>query len=419
MKIPGYQVHRKIGQGGMASVFLATQTSFERKVALKMIANSAFGTETLAERFEREAKIVASFSHPHIVPVYDVGRVDKYHYLAMDYLQGGDLSSWIRAGLEPQESEVILTQMAQALHYAHGKGYIHRDVKADNIMFREDNSAVLTDFGIARPVKAQTSHTEQGTVVGTPSYMSPEQCQGGEIDGRSDLYSLGVLLFIMLTKELPYTADEPLALALKHVNAPLPQLPTAHSRYQPLIDKLMAKHPDDRYQSGLELSKAVKALGEEINVNTAPITPAASTAADTSAAMTDSNLELVALEGSASKNKPYSGKSFDIEEQRYRKMGVISRYQLICHLQSENLQHFSVLYSQLTTRLVEWFHERDKRCGKLELNFHVDATMVERITELLNTLYEQGGPYTFLKKLDIEVAFIGPDGTEIKTMKLE
>ena len=125
----------------MATVFLATQQSFGRKVALKIIADSAFGHQRLAERFTTEATIIASFSHPHIVPVYDVGRIEQFHYLSMDYLQGGDLSRWIQAGLAPQEAEQIIMQIAQALHYAHGKGYIHRDVKPDNILFMPTQNA--------------------------------------------------------------------------------------------------------------------------------------------------------------------------------------------------------------------------------------------------------------------------------------
>ena len=193
MKIPGYQLHRKIGSGGMAAVYLATQHAFNRKVAIKIIANSRFDSEESVERFKREAKIIAGLSHPHIVPVYDVGSIGDYQYLAMEYLPGGELSTLIKAGLEPLECVEILKQVARALHFAHGKGYIHRDVKPDNIMFREDLSAVLTDFGIARPKNDNVSMTQQGKVVGTPIYMSPEQSQNKAIDGRADIYALGVI----------------------------------------------------------------------------------------------------------------------------------------------------------------------------------------------------------------------------------
>ena len=241
MKIPGYKLHREIGKGSMATVFLATQLSFERKVALKLIANSAFGSSELAERFQREAKIVARLSHPHIVPVYDVGRVEKIHYLAMDYLPGGDLNSFIRAGLQPGEAVKILTQLAQALHFFHSKGYIHRDVKPDNILFRGDNSAVLTDFGIARTIENAADLTKNGLVFGTPAFMSPEQSQGQSIDGRSDLYSLGVIFYKMLTRQLPFFADDPLALALKHINEPIPKLPAELACYQTIIDQHYAR----------------------------------------------------------------------------------------------------------------------------------------------------------------------------------
>ena len=204
--------------------------------------------------------MAARLEHSHIVPVYDVGRAEKIHYLAMDYLPGGDLNSFIRAGLQPGEAVKILTQLAQALHFFHSKGYIHRDVKPDNILFRGDNSAVLTDFGIARTIENAADLTKNELVFGTPAFMSPEQSQGQSIDGRSDLYSLGVIFYKMLTRQLPFSADDPLTLALKHIHEPIPKLPAELACYQTIIDQLMAKDPSHRFQSGLALCKAVASL---------------------------------------------------------------------------------------------------------------------------------------------------------------
>jgi serine/threonine protein kinase len=394
MKIPGYQVHKKIGKGGMATVFLATQKSFERKVALKMIANSAFGSQQLAERFSYEAKVVASFSHPHIVPVYDVGSVGQYHYLSMDYLQGGDLSTWIKAGLEHREVEQIITQMAQALHYAHRKGYVHRDIKPDNILFREDNSAVLTDFGIAKPLNDNSNDSEKGMVVGTPAYMSPEQSQGKTIDARSDLYSLGVMFYQMLTKELPYKANEPVAMALKHFQDPIPKMPIAQRRYQNLIDKLLAKEPAERFQSGLELCKAIERLAD--NPDAAPL------------ASTSAQLKLVDKEDTQSNEKQEPGLTF--EETRYRKLGVITRYAFIGNLRSQEPQHLAVLFSQFTTELAQWLARRERRCGKLELTIHANSQMSERLREKLEILYNEKGPYILLQSIDFNVTIIDNNG---------
>lgn len=393
MKIPGYKLHRQIGKGGMATVFLATQLSFERKVALKLIADSAFGTSELAERFQREAKIVARLSHPHIVPVYDVGRVEKVHFLAMDYLPGGDLNSFIRSGLEADESIKILSQLAQALHFAHSKGYIHLDVKPDNILFREDNSAVLTDFGIARPMNTGEQISGKKLVFGTPAYMSPEQSQGKETDGRTDLYSLGIIFYKMLTRQQPFNADDPVALALKHISEPVPQLPPQLSGYQGIINQLLAKNPDDRFQSGLALSKALAALNpSEISASKLQASPM----------MSRENISLQVLE---QPDKSLAKKNIIIKESSYRRLGLAKRYIFECQLSSDDLQQFSLLFGQFTSRVLEWHSQHAKQCEKVILNLCITEAMLPRASQLIEGLTgpDQTGAFDFLDKIQFEI----------------
>lgn len=260
-QIPGYRILRELGRGGMASVYLAEQKSIEREVALKvMLPELAASDPSFSMRFVREAKIVARLAHPHITAVYDVGVAGPHHYFSMEYVTGGDLKSRIREGMMPKLSFAIARQIASALAFAHAKNYVHRDVKPENILFRQDGTALLSDFGIAKSNDVATQMTATGAVIGTPHYMSPEQAQGHELDHRSDLYSLGIMLYEMLTGSLPYTGSSALSIGIKHLKEPIPQLtPPAHV-YQALIDRLLAKNPADRFQSGEEVVAAIDAM---------------------------------------------------------------------------------------------------------------------------------------------------------------
>lgn len=260
MEIPGYKLVRTLGKGGMATVHLAIQEKFDREVALKVMAPSLSADPSFCERFLREAKIVAKISHPNIVAVYDVNEVGGHHYIAMEYHPGGDLKRRIREGLTVRESLRIAKDVARALDYAHSKGYLHRDIKPDNVLFRFDGSAVLTDFGIAKATEGDQNLTQLGTVAGTPKYMSPEQARGQPLDKDSDLYSLGVVLFEMLTGHLPYEANDPIALGIMHLNAPIPRLEGRVAHFQLLIDRLLAKQPAQRPQTGTQLIKDIEAL---------------------------------------------------------------------------------------------------------------------------------------------------------------
>lgn len=258
LQIPGYRVIRKINQGGMSTVYLAIQISVGRVVALKVMNPQLNSDPAFSERFQREATIVGQLSHPNIVAIYDIGRHEDLNYIAMDYLPNGSVHDRMSTGLSGEEVLRVTREIAGALDHAHEKGYIHRDIKPENILFRSDNSAVLTDFGVARGLATNSRMTHVGTVVGTPHYMSPEQTKGNVVDGRSDLYSLGIVFYEMLTGTLPFQGDEAVTIALKHISAPIPKLPMQYLGYQKILDKLLAKDPEQRFQRGRDLVTALE-----------------------------------------------------------------------------------------------------------------------------------------------------------------
>ena len=241
-------------------MYLAIQDNFQRKVALKVMAPALAQDDNFSERFLREARIVSNLVHPNIVTVHDVGIKNGHHYLSMEYIEGDALNKRLPE-LSGEQLIRIVKEIAKALDYAGGRGYVHRDVKPDNIMLHEqDGRAILMDFGIARAAECTTNMTRTGTALGTPHYMSPEQARGQAIDHRSDLYSLGVLFYYLMTGEVPFDGDSAIAIGIKHVSAPLPKLPGALHCYQGVIDKLLAKTPTKRYQSGRELVTVISAI---------------------------------------------------------------------------------------------------------------------------------------------------------------
>ncbi len=260
-QIPGYRIVRELGRGGMASVYLAIQEKFEREVAIKILDLDADNDAAFHARFQRESRIVSKLSHPHIVQVYDVGIHQGRHFLAMELLTGGELNDRLHEGIAPAEAFRVVKDIARALDFAHDKGFIHRDIKPENILFREEGSAVLSDFGIARGVSGEghdTKLTTIGSVVGTPYYMSPEQVTGDHLDGRADLYSLGVVFYRALTGKVPFEGDSAMDIGLRHIKDPVPRLPRHLSRLQPLIDRFLEKSPARRFQSGAEVVEAME-----------------------------------------------------------------------------------------------------------------------------------------------------------------
>ncbi|MBS0193061.1 MAG: serine/threonine protein kinase [Proteobacteria bacterium] len=259
--IPGYKILRPIGEGGMASVFLAMQESLDREVALKVMAPALAANSEFTERFLKEGRITAKLQHQNLVTVYDIGTHAGVYYLAAEYIPGGTLKERIAEGaLSIGEILDIMVEMARGLDFAHQKGFVHRDVKPGNILFRKDGSAVLADFGIAKAMDSSSSSTVAGASIGTPDYMSPEQARAEPVDGRSDLYSLGTVLYEMLTGAPPYQAADPFTVALMHVTQPVPQLPAEYAWLQPLVNRTMAKNPAERVQTGALLAEEVHQL---------------------------------------------------------------------------------------------------------------------------------------------------------------
>ncbi len=263
INIPGYQIKRQLGRGGMAFVYLAIQESFGREVALKILAPDHAQDKEFSERFLREARIISQLIHPNIVTVYDVGIHEGNHYLSMEYIRGRDLQQAYRS-LSKQQIISTIRDVARALEYAHQKGYVHRDVKPENIMLHDDGRVVLMDFGIARGSDATLNMTKTGRAIGTPYYMSPEQTKGQPVDHRSDLYSLGVVLYQMLAGYVPYDADSAIAVGIKHVSDPIPQLTNSLRFLQPIINTCMSKNPAHRYQHASELIHVLEAIPEDM-----------------------------------------------------------------------------------------------------------------------------------------------------------
>ncbi len=248
VQIPGYSVIGPIGRGGMATVYRARQTLLDRDVALKVMSRQLAQDPVYSQRFLQEARMLAALNHPHVVPVYDVGVTPEgLHYFSMQLLTAGDFAARMSDGLSELELVRVLIAVAHALGFAHARGYVHRDVTPANILFDAHDTPILTDFGIARAVTSTSRITASGLSIGTSHYMSPEQARGAEVDHRSDIYSLGVLCFEAVAGKPPFDAADGFAVAFSHVHDPVPRLPDEAARWQPLIDRAMAKDPADRF----------------------------------------------------------------------------------------------------------------------------------------------------------------------------
>jgi len=273
-KLGPYELLEEVGRGGMAAVYRAFQPNVDRFVAVKVIYRSIAADDKALERFQREARLIARLEHPHILPVYDYNGLNDPPYIVMRYLPTGTLKDVLERDQLPfSEVSYLLTQVASALDYAHRQGVVHRDIKPSNIMIDPEGSAYLTDFGIARMVEASQTQglTGTGMAIGTPGYMAPEQGLGTPIDSRADIYSLGVMLYEMLSGQMPYSAPTPMAVIMRHISDPLPVITNVNPNVPPgvneIIQKAMAKKPEDRYSTASEFGRAfANAVGPSENV---------------------------------------------------------------------------------------------------------------------------------------------------------
>lgn len=270
----GYRITAQIGKGGMASVFKAYQPSLERYVAIKVMpAYYAEQDESFLKRFQREAKAIASLRHPNILIVLDYGEQDGITYIVMEYVESGTLTDLMGRPLPADRMATLIEQVAAALDYAHQSGVVHRDIKPSNILLPKPDWPLLTDFGLAKIVGG-SQLTQSGTIAGTPAYMSPEQGRGDQIDARSDIYSLGIVLYEMATGAVPFQAETPMAVVVKHIIDPLP-LPRTRNPDLPegierVILKALAKEPDDRYQQAGQLAAALNEAAADLRTAPAP-----------------------------------------------------------------------------------------------------------------------------------------------------
>jgi len=252
-RIPGYRSLSKIGEGGMAQVYLAERERDGQQLVLKVLDPALRADETFFKRFVQEYQLIAGLQNEFVAQIYDQGFAGEHPYIAMEYLSGGTLATRIHEGMTSLSALRVTSQIARALDAIHERGVIHRDLKPPNILFRDNGRAVLVDFGLAKSLSANTTLTRHGEVIATPRYMSPEQCVGRPADRRSDLYSLGVIFYEMLSGRRLFEAEGPAGLVYQHVHGPIPRLPARLAGYQGILDQLLAKAPEDRFQSAREL----------------------------------------------------------------------------------------------------------------------------------------------------------------------
>lgn len=272
-----YRLIAPLGEGGMATVYKSYQPSMEREVALKILPRQYASEPDFVHRFQREAHIIANLQHPHILPVYDYGESDGYPYLVMRYVEGQTLNDRLKGQPIPlPEASRMISQIASALDYAHAHEVVHRDVKPSNVLIDDQGNCLLSDFGLAKVLLSVSQLTASGAFIGTPTYASPEQCLGREAGPRSDIYSLGVILYQMATGRPPFDADTPMAIVIKHVHDPLPMprsfnpaLPEAVER---VILKALAKEPQYRYATAGELAGALSEAVQAVDRPTLPET---------------------------------------------------------------------------------------------------------------------------------------------------
>ena len=252
--VKGYEFKRRLVVNELSAVYLVSEEGSDRSMVLKILRQVPdVGGEAVFDRFLQEYELIAKLDHPNIVKIFDLGVADDHAFIAMEYCSNGSLKLRIIRGLESEVAFGLMRQIAGALGELHRAGIMHRDLKPTNVMFRDDGSLVLIDFGLAKEAELRAEITSTGEIFGTPYYMSPEQGHAGNVDERGDIYSLGVIFYEMLSGLKPFDGETAMSVIIQHRNAPVPRLPEEVARFQPCIDKMMAKQPDQRFQSVSEL----------------------------------------------------------------------------------------------------------------------------------------------------------------------
>lgn len=271
--VPGCRRIRQLASGLVADLYLAESEPAGALVVVKVTRekHAAERVDRSFQRFLQEHEIVSRVRHPSVVRLHDLGVSHQHAYLVMEYFRAGDLRRRMRAGLTPRQALAAARDIARALEAIHAAGVLHRDLKPGNVMLRDDGSLALIDFGLAKHPEVDLEVTDHGAILGTPHYMSPEQGHGEPIDERSDLYSLGVVLFEMLTGQKPYVAENPMAIIYQHRKAPIPQLPPALQPLQPLLERLLAKAPPQRFASASAAAEAIERCLAEQPAEPAPL----------------------------------------------------------------------------------------------------------------------------------------------------
>lgn len=380
-EIPGYKLRKLIGRGGMATVFLAEPEGGGERVAVKVMRAPPGADHEWSARFLREASILQRFNHPNIVRVFAVGESGGDHYMVMEHLDHGDLTTWIKQGLQAQDAIRLLRGLALALDYAHKQGYIHRDVKPDNVLFRADGTAVLTDFGIARPRGTDVRLTQMGMVVGTPRYMSPEQHKGLDVDTRTDIYALGIVFYEMLMKEVPFDGPDSMTIGIKHMTEPVPRLPQKFARFQRLMDNLLAKEVGERIAKGETVVKAIDLLLQQPEPNAKKAVAANA-----------------ALE-----------RGLDIKETE-TKTGLFSKAcDIAVSIGAEDYEALQKHWTAAIAALFEWQADVGKKARNIKIDFYVHPWILTRAKDYVRQL-ARNEDYQFLSDRKARICIHDLDG---------